>query len=156
MWPLLWWQSQKDFAAIGVKLTHFYGQWSEQLKAAYAGKLQMWMLGGSAASPDGLDTIQSYYSEQIGSGQNFARFRNAEMDQIYLKVAAMPDGPEREALFKRAKLIGTALMPYKSLLHRYANSLAYKHLIGYRRPLFWNEWWHLVDLDPQQRARALQ
>ena len=137
---------QKDFAAVGIRLTHYYGQWSEQLKAAYAGKLQMWLLGGSAASPDGLDTLQSYYSEQIGSGGNFARFRNAEMDQIYRQVAAMPDGPEREALFLRAKLIGVALMPYKSLLHRMANSLAYKHLIGFRRPLFWNEWWHLVDI----------
>ncbi len=137
---------QKDFNAVGIRLTHFTGQWSEQLKAAYAGKLQMWMLGGSAASPDGLDTLQSYYSQQIGTGQNFARFRNPEIDRIYEQVAAMPDGAERDALFLRAKLIGTALMPYKSMLHRYANTLAYAHLIGYRRPLFWNEWWHLVDV----------
>ena len=137
---------QKDFAAVGIRLTHFYGQWSEQLKSAYAGKLQMWMLGGSAASPDGIDTLQAYSSAQIGTGGNFARFRHAEMDRIVEQVSAMPDGPEREALFHRAKLIGTALMPYKSLLHRYANSLAYKHLVGFRRPLFWNEWWHLVDI----------
>ena len=141
---------QKDFAAVGVRVSFFTGQWSEQLKAAYAGKLQMWTLGGSAASPDGLDTLQSYYSQQIGSGQNFARFRNEEVDHIYHEVARLPDGPERDALFLRAKLIGTALMPYKGLMNRISNTLAYKHLIGYRRPLFWNEWWHLVDIQKDE------
>ena len=142
---------QKDFAAVGVRVNFFTGQWSEQLKAAYAGKLQMWTLGGSAASPDGVDTLQSYISQQIGSGQNFARFRNDEIDAIYEQVQRIADGPQREALFKRAKVIGTAFMPYKGLLSRISNDLTQKHLVGYRRPLFWNEWWHLADIDPGAR-----
>ncbi|MDH5340452.1 MAG: ABC transporter substrate-binding protein [Rubrivivax sp.] len=142
---------QKDFAAVGVRVSFFTGQWSEQLKAAYAGKLQMWTLGGSAASPDGVDTLQSYISQQIGSGQNFARFRNDEIDAIYEQVQRIADGPQREALFKRAKVIGTAFMPYKGLLSRISNDLTQKHLVGYRRPLFWNEWWHLADIDPGAR-----
>ena len=140
---------QKDFAAVGIRVSYFTGQWSEQLKAAYAGKLQMWTLGGSAASPDGLDTLQSYYSPQIGSGQNFARFNLPEMDRIYEQVAAMPDGPERDALFQRAKVIGAAYMPYKGLLSRISNVLYHQHLVGYRRPLFWNEWWHWVDIQKE-------
>ena len=24
-------------------------------------------------------------------------------------------------------------------------------VVGYRRPLFWSEWWHMVDVDPAQR-----
>ena len=139
---------QKNFAAVGIRVSFFTGQWSEQLKAAYAGKLQMWTLGGSAASPDGVDTLQSYISQQIGSGQNFARFRSAEMDAIYDEVQRIADGPEREALFERAKVIGTAFMPYKGLLARISNDVSQKALVGYRRPLFWNEWWHLADLQP--------
>ena len=27
-------------------------------------------------------------------------------------------------------------------------------LIGYRRPLFWSEWWHLVDVDVAMREAA--
>ena len=148
LWDELW---QKDFAAVGIRVSYFNGQWAEQLKAAYAGKLQMWTLGGSAASPDGLDTLQSYFSQQIGTGQNWARFRNAEVDQIYTDVARLPDGPERDALFLRAKRIATAYMPYKALLSRYSNDLTYGHLVGYRRPLFWTEWWHVVDIQKDQR-----
>jgi len=138
---------QKDFAAVGIRVTFFTGQWAEQLKAAYAGKLQMWTLGGSAASPDGYDTLQSYLSQQIGSGQNFSRFRNAEVDAIGEQVQRIADGPEREALFERAKVIGTAYMPYKGLLGRVSNDLSHRHLIGHRRPLFWTEWWHMVDIQ---------
>ena len=138
---------KKDFEAIGVRTTFFTGQWSEQLKAAYAGKLQMWTLGGSAASPDGQDSLISYYSKQIGSGQNFARFRHPRMDEIYERAQQLPDGPERDALFREAKLIGAAYMPYKSLLHRISNDLSYPYLIGHRRPLFWTEWYHMVDID---------
>jgi hypothetical protein len=35
-------------------------------------------------------------------------------------------------------------------MSRFSNTLAYKHLIGYRRPLFWNEWWHLVDIQKDE------
>jgi ABC-type transport system substrate-binding protein len=137
---------KKNFEAVGVRVSFFSGQWPEQLKAAHAGKLQMWTLGGSAASPDGQDSLASYYSGEIGSN-NFARFRHDEMDRIYMQAQQMADGPERDALFLRAKLIGNALMPYKSLLHRFSNDLTYKHLVGYRRPLFWTEWWHMADID---------
>jgi hypothetical protein len=27
-------------------------------------------------------------------------------------------------------------------------------VVGYRRPLFWNEWWHMVDADPALRSSA--
>jgi len=23
---------------------------------------------------------------------------------------------------------------------------------GYRRPVYWNEWWHMVDIDPAVRS----
>ena len=66
----------------------------------------------------------------------------------------LPDGPERDALFLQAKIIATAYMPYKSWVHRYSNELAHPWLLGYRRPLFWQEWWHMVDIDVASRERA--
>ena len=45
-------------------------------------------------------------------------------------------------------------MPYKSWVHRYSNELAHPWLLGYRRPLFWQEWWHMVDVDPALRKKA--
>jgi hypothetical protein len=25
--------------------------------------------------------------------------------------------------------------------------MAHPQLVGYRRPLFWQDWWHVVDID---------
>ena len=57
-------------------------------------------------------------------------------------------GPERLALFDRAKRLAVAYAPYKLHCHRYQADLMAPGLIGYRRPAFWNTWWHLVDMEP--------
>ena len=86
------------------------------------------------------------YGPQAGQ-QNFARFKLPQFDALYERMSALPDGPEREALFIEGKRIAAAYMPYKYLVHRIANDLAHPWVIGYRRTVFWNEWWHMVDVD---------
>jgi len=128
----------------------FSGKWPEQLKASRAGKLQMWALGSSAASPDGQEALQRLYGPQAGSA-NLARFRSEAFDQVYRRMQSLPDGPERDALFLQAKRIGVAQMPYKYTYHPFTNDLVHPWLLGYRRPLFWQEWWHRVDVDDSRR-----
>ena len=38
-------------------------------------------------------------------------------------------------------------MPYKPHVHRIYTDLAQPWVIGYRRPLFWQDWWQYVDID---------
>ncbi len=141
---------KKNMERIGLRVKFFPGKWPEQLKAARAGKLQLWTLGSSAASPDGQGSLARLYGPQAGS-QNLARFKNEEFDRIYQRMQVIPDGPEREDLFRQAKLISLAYMPYKVTVHRFSNDLVQPWLVGYRRPLFWNEWWHVVDIDESAR-----
>ena len=138
------WKRNLDAVRIQVKFT--VGKWPEQLKSARAGKLMMWTLGGSAAAPDGQQSLARYYSPQVG-GQNLARFKNDEMDRIYDRMNEIPDGPERQALFDQAKRIAVAYMPYKFHVHRMAADLVQPRVIGFRRTQFWTDWWHRVDLE---------
>jgi hypothetical protein len=67
----------------------------------------------------------------------------------------LPDGPERESLFFEAKRILIAYAPYKNHVHRILTDLAQPWLHGYRRPLYWTEWWHYVDIDlPDTKIRT--
>jgi ABC-type transport system substrate-binding protein len=143
---------KKDLDRIGIRVRFFAGQWPEQLRAARAGKLQVWALGSSAAAPDGQGALARLYGPQVGS-QNLARFRLEAFDRVYEKLDQLPDGPEREALFREAKRIAVAYMPYKFTVHRIANELVQPWLLGYRRPLFWQDWWQWVDID---RARLAE
>jgi ABC-type transport system substrate-binding protein len=136
----------KNLNALGIRVALRIAQWPENLKAARAGALMMWSLGTSAAGSDGQGALARYDSRQIG-GQNMARFRLPEFDQIYTRMEVIPDGPERAALFDRAKRIAVAYMPYKMRVNRILTDMAYPWLIGYRRPVFWQEWWMYVDID---------
>ena len=141
---------KKDLQAIGIRTKSSVAKWPEQLKQARAGKLQVWALAGLSSSSDGQDGLMRFDSTQWG-GQNMARFKNAEFDEIYQRLSLLPDGPERQALFHKAKLIAAAYMPYKSNVHRISTDMWHPWVLGFRRPLFWNEWWHMVDIDPSKK-----
>jgi ABC-type transport system substrate-binding protein len=141
---------KKNLTAIGIRIEFKPAQWPENLKAARAGKVQFWQLGSSAAGSDGHSALSRLFGPQIGS-QNLARFKNAEFDRIYERMRVIPDGPEREQLFFRAKQIAVAYMPYKHTAHRMEADMLQPWVVGYRRPLFWLEWWHMVDIDLSKR-----
>ncbi len=141
---------KKNMDAIGIRTVFSVQKFAESLKQARTGKLQVWSLAGSAADPDGQSSLQRMDGTQIG-GQNQARFKNARMDEIYKQMSALPNGPERLALFTEAKEIGVAYMPYKALGHRKSTDMWHPWVIGFRRPQFWQEWLHMVDIDPAQK-----
>ena len=136
----------KNLAAVGLRLQYRPAKWPENLKAARGGQYQIWRVGGSAAAPDGLPSLARFHGPQVG-GQNMARFALPAFDAIYERLEVLPDGPERLALFRQAQLLGIAYAPYKTLVHRIMTDLAQPALIGYRRPLFWQDWWHMVDIQ---------
>ncbi len=137
---------KKNMDAIGIRTVFSVQKFAESLKQARAGKLQVWSLAGSAADPDGQGSLQRFDGTQIG-GQNQARFNHPRMNEIYKQLSSLPDGPERKALFQEAQEIGVAYMPYKGLGHRKSTDLWHPWVIGYKRPLFWQEWMHMIDVD---------
>ncbi len=147
-------QYTKDLTRIGVRVQYETAQWAEHLKQARAGKLQIWMLGSSAASPDGQTAFQRVHGPQSG-GQNLARFKLPAFDAIYDRMSQLPDGPERAELFKQAKMLVVAYAPYKYHTHRIRTDMWHPWFQGYRRPLFWLDWWQFVDVDMAMRDKAV-
>ena len=143
----------KNFKAIGIRLRLKVAQWPENLKSAQAGSFSMWSLGGLADVPDGITAIARFSSGEIGA-QNMARFKNARFDAIYEQLQKMPDGPEREALFLEVKKIAVAWMPYKSMVTRIVTDMSYPQMIGYRRAIFWLDWWQYIDIDGARSGKA--
>ena len=146
---------RKNLTAIGIKANLRIQQWSENLKAGHAGKLMVWSLAGSAAGPDGQDSLGRIDSSQFG-GSNFARFKVDAVDKLYARLSVMPNSPERLALFKEINRIVTVYAPYKYISHRIYVDLTQPWLAGYRRPLFWQEQWMFLDVDMAMRAAALK
>ncbi|HET9025422.1 MAG TPA: ABC transporter substrate-binding protein, partial [Burkholderiaceae bacterium] len=134
---------ERDMTALGLRVRFRTGEFSELVKAGRAGKLMMWMLGYNAILPDGQQFLTRYYSK----AETFTRFRFGPMDRIYEQLGALADGPEREALLLQAQRLAIAYMPYKYTSLRFETHVTQPHVIGFRRPIFSNDWYHFVDLD---------
>lgn len=141
----------KDMRLIGLCIPFKTAKWPEQLKAARAGKLQMWMVAYSSAQPDAYSAATRLSSTHAG-GNNIARFSLPEADRLVEDIAAMPDGPERVAKVAQLRRIGVAYMPYKIKGHRFLLDIERAQLRGYRRPMFIQNWWEYVDLDPTKQT----
>ena len=146
------WKKMMD--AVGLQIRFVAAQWPENLKSARAGKLMMWQLGSSATAPDGQPALARLYGPESGN-QNLSRFNLPAFNKVYERLLELPDGPERDAQFHEAKLIAAAYMPWKYSVHRMDPDMWHPWVIGFRRPLFWNDWWHLVDIDERMRAAAV-
>ena len=138
---------KKELDAVGLRVEFRTAKWPENLKAGRSGKLQIWALASSASGGDGQGMITRYYGPQAGN-QNISRFRLPALDALHDRLTVLPDGPERLQLFEQAKKIAVAYMPYKLHTHRLVADMMHPGLAGWRRPLFWNEWWHFVDVEP--------
>jgi ABC-type transport system substrate-binding protein len=141
---------KRNMDALGLRTEFRIGQWSENAKAARAGRLMIWDFTTYADRHDGQQAFARLYGPAAGSA-NLARFRLDAFDRVYRRLSVLPDGPEREALFLEAKRISVAYMPYKVRGHRIVTDMAQPWLVGFRRPAFWRNWWEYVDID--RRAR---
>ncbi|MBC7731015.1 MAG: bicyclomycin resistance protein [Bacteriovorax sp.] len=143
---------QKSLAAVGLRVRFNTAQWPENLKAARAGKLQMWALGSTAGSPDGQTALDYMYGPSAGDS-NLARFKLPAFDAIYRRLLLLPDGPERAALFTEASKLLVAYAPYKTHVHRVYTNLSQPWITGYRQTLFRNEIWQYIEVDALMRER---
>ncbi len=139
-----------NLSAIGIRLDIKIAKWPEQFKSARAAQLMVWELGYSATGPDVQETLQILYGPSAGE-QNLARFRNKRFDELYERMQVLPDGPERLAAIHEAQNIVTAFAPHKYRVHRIYNDLVQPWVIGYRRPLYGNQFWQYVDIDEARR-----
>jgi len=141
----------KSMKVLGIRVQSIVAQWPENLKAARAGTLQMWSVGAYASQPDAIGAFDRFDGAQIG-GQNFARIKLPALNALHDRIRRLPDGPERVAAFRESEKLALAYMPYKNTVNRLAIDMSYPQLIGYRRPVFWLDWWQYVDMDNSLRA----
>jgi ABC-type transport system substrate-binding protein len=144
---------RKAMAGINVRIEFKNAKWPEQLKSSRAGKLMIWGVAWAATSPDGGYFLELMYGPNKGQA-NHARFDLPEFNAIFEQQRVLPDGPERDALLHRAKLLGVAYMPYKVNSHRILTDLMQPQVFGYRRHPFMRDFWRAIDIVPNPSIKA--
>ncbi len=145
----------KAMKAVGLRIVFKPAKWPENLKASRAGRLMMWGVGWSAASPDGDTFLALAYGPNKG-GANHSRFDLPAFNALYMKQNKMPDGPQREQVMVEASKLMVAYMPYKLSSHRIGTDLMQPWVVGYRRNPFVREFYKHVDVDVDVLQREMR
>jgi len=146
-------QWQKNMDALGIRIRFRIAKWPEQLKAANAGKLQMWGVGWVGTTPDG-DTFLALGSAKSKGNANKARFDLPAFEALYDQQKALPNGPEREQLMTEAQRLLVAYAPYKFHVHRLWTDMAQPWVKGYDRNIFVRDFWKYLDIDTTMQPKA--
>ena len=137
----IWARSMK---ALGVRIEFVKQKWPDLLKMGKAGQLQMWNLGWINAYAEGDAFVQLLFSDNIGQ-TNYSRFHLAEYDALYRKSRTLPDGPERNRLYRRMSEIEAAYTPWVLNVFTVESTLVQPWLKGYKKHAYWEHAWEYLD-----------
>jgi ABC-type transport system substrate-binding protein len=141
---------KKSMSAIGIKIDFVKQKWPDLLKMGRAAKLQMWPVGWITTYGEGDAFMQLLYSKNIGQS-NYARFVNAEYDELYKQSKRIPDGPERNAIYRKMATIVAAYNPWDLGVYRYENTLVRPWVQGYKKNIYIEHPWQFLDVDLGKR-----
>ena len=130
---------------IGLRMDFDISTWPELLKKTRAGSIMMWGYAWSAPSPDGGFFLGIAYGPNAAES-NDPRFKLPAFDRLFEEQLRLPDGPEREAVMRRAKDLMVAYMPFKVHGHRIINDLVQPGTQGYWRHPFMRDTWRFIDV----------
>jgi oligopeptide transport system substrate-binding protein len=94
------------------------------------------------------------YGPNTGSS-NRARFKLPAYDLVYQRALALPDSPERNALYREMNRLVLAYAPWRLGVHRSYTHLVHSWVHGYdRHPIAHTRFMYLdVDVDARQAVQ---
>lgn len=144
---------KKNMDAIGINMAFRKAKWPDLLKESKAGKLQMWGLGWSAAIPDADAFFVMLYGPNGGQA-NHSRFDRPEFNRLYEEAKRLPDGPERNAIYREMNRLFLVYAPWRLGVHRIYTDLSQPWTIGFRRHPVMRGFWKYIDIDQPVLAQA--
>ena len=144
---------QQSLEAIGIRIVIKKAPVPELRKLGKQGKLQMRQDGWQADYPDAESFFQVLYGPNAGQA-NYSRFALPAFDRLYEQTAAMPDSPERNALYRKMSNLVLVYAPWRLAVHRLQNHLIHPWVAGYKKHPFVQTHWRYLDIDVARQQAA--
>ncbi len=143
----------KSLGDVGIRMEAQAVMFSDLLKDK---KRANYMTAGSAwiaDYPDAQNFLQLLYGPNTGQS-NESEFKLPEYDRLYEKSIALPDGPERNEIYREMNRLLLAYAPWRLGVHRIFNHLQYPWVKGYKKHpiLYTNFKWLDIDVPAQHIA----
>ena len=139
---------KRSLDSIGLKLQIHKDRFAELIKLENQCRLMMRGAAWIADYPDGDNFMQLLYGPNSGQSNN-ACYRSNEFDTRYEESRLLPDGRERDKLYREMTRIMEVQTVWIMGVSRYRNVLLQPYVVGYKKhPVFHTEWLY-IDLDPK-------
>jgi oligopeptide transport system substrate-binding protein len=144
----------KNLAAVGIRMVATPVLFSDLIKDRKVGKFQISGIAWIADYPDAQNFLQLLYGPNTDIS-NDARFKLAEYDKIYTAALKLPDGPERNKLYREMNRVLATYAPWRYGVQRTMSHFLYPWVVGYKKhPILYTSFKYL-DIDvPMQEAAA--
>jgi ABC-type transport system substrate-binding protein len=144
---------KKSLDAIGLRIEFRKDRLPELRKMARLGKIPMRGDGWNGDYPDAENFMQLLYGPNAGQ-ENYARFNLPEFNKLYDQARALPDSPQRTALFARMTELVVAYAPWRLTVHILEDHLAHRWVRGYAAHPIRSQTYMYTDVDPDERRKA--
>jgi ABC-type transport system substrate-binding protein len=139
---------KRSFDSIGIRLEIHKDRFPELIKLETDCRLMMRTTAWIADYPDGDNFMQLLYGPNVGQSNN-ACYRSPQFDERYEKSRLLPDGPQRDRLYREMTRLMEVHTVWLLIDSRYRNVLQQPHVVGYKRhPVLHSEWLY-IDIEPR-------
>jgi oligopeptide transport system substrate-binding protein len=139
---------KRSLDSIGIRLEIHKDRFPELIKLENECRLMMRTSAWIADYPDGDNFMQLLYGPNSGQSNN-ACYRSSQFDERYEKSRLLPDGPERNRLYREMTRLIEVHTVWLLIDSRYRNVLLQPYVVGYRKhPVLHAEWLY-IDLEPR-------
>ncbi len=136
---------KRSLDSIGVRVEFHKDRFPELIKLENECRLMMRGAAWIADYPDGDNFMQLLYGPNSKQSNN-ACYQSREYDKRYERSRTLPDGPERNRLYREMTRIMETDTVWMLADSRYRNVLLQPHVMGYRKhPVLHAEWLY-IDL----------
>jgi ABC-type transport system substrate-binding protein len=142
---------QRNLKAVGIRVEFMKQKWPDLLKMGKAGQLQFWRVGWINAYAEGDAFVQLLYGGNIGQ-TNYSRFDLPEFNALYRQSRMLPDGAERNRLYRKMSELVAAYNPWALHVYTVEDTLVQPWVRGYRKNAYWEHPWQYIGIDKARLA----
>lgn len=145
---------QKSMKAIGIRMKMTSLQFADLIRDQKVGKFQMTGAAWLADYPDAQNFLQLLYGPNKGASNN-SRFDLPQFNALYEQAMAIPDSPERNALYREMNRHVLAYAPWRLGVTRSWVHVMRPWVKGYKKhPMYHARYKYLdIDVAAQEAAR---
>ena len=145
----------KNLNAVGIRMTSISQQFIDLLKDRKVGKYQISNIAWIADYPDAQNFLQLLYGPNTNIS-NDARFNLPEYNKLYSAALKLPDGPERNKIYREMNRVLTAYAPWRYGVQRLFSHFINPWVLGYKKhPILFTSF-RFMDVDVAMQKQAMQ